>query len=292
MAGFWHLSATVRGADAAAALADLLDEAGAAVAAFETDEATAEWRIDAYGTDRLLTPPLEVRLSLAAAAAAGALLQIHEERLRERDWLAENRLAFPPLRLARFFVHGSHYDGRIPAGAVGIEVDAATAFGTGEHPSTRGCFLALDLLARRRRFRRPLDIGTGTGILAIAAAKTLRRPVVARDIDAAAVRLARRNAHKNGLASWIRLEAGTGYRGRRLAGQRYDLVFANILARPLAHMARDLAGKLAPGGLAVLSGLLRRQEPLVLAAHRLSRLTLERRILVEGWSTLILSKNP
>jgi ribosomal protein L11 methyltransferase len=231
-------------------------------------------------------------LALAAAAAGGRLVHIVEERLPERDWLAENRRAFPPLRIGRFLVHGSHWPapgmGLVAAGAIAIEIDAATAFGTGEHPSTRGCLLALDSLARRRRFKRPLDIGTGSGILAIGAAKRLRRSVLASDVDCGAVRVASHHVRRNGLAGRVRVVCAPGYCSRALQGSKYDLIFANILARPLAHMARDLARAIAPGGVAVLAGLLKRQEALVLAAHRAQGLRLDRRLVIDGWSTLIL----
>src|SRR5439155_23183763 len=172
-----------------------------AVSAFET--APEEWRVEAYPPSPLLTPDLAARLALAAAAAGGTLVEIGEEKLPARDWLAENQLAFPPLRVGRFFVYGSHYRDRVPAGAIGIQVDAATAFGTGEHPSTRGCLMALESLARRRQIRKPLDIGTGTGILSIAAAKLLHRKVVAGDIDPKAIWVARHNAARNGAGALV-----------------------------------------------------------------------------------------
>jgi ribosomal protein L11 methyltransferase len=281
----WQLVVEVRGAEAADAVFALLDRITGALSAFET--APGDWRIEAYQAAPLLSPELTARLSLVAAAA-GALVDIAERPLAERDWLAENRLAFPPLRIGRFFVYGSHHRGGTPSGAIGIAVDAATAFGTGEHPSTRACVAAFDGLARRRRFRRPLDIGTGTGILAIAAAKTLRRTVVASDIDPNAVHAARQNVARNGVARLVRVAQAPGYRGRNLRGRRFDLVFANILAAPLALLAVELARKLAPGGRAVLSGLLRRQEAIVLAPHRGCGIVLERRVVVDGWSTLIL----
>src|SRR5271166_3286236 len=165
----WHVLAKVKGADAATALLALLDDLAAAVSAFEIGP--QEWRVEAYRPSSVLTPALVADLALAAAAAGGTLIEIGEEKLPAHDWLAENQLAFPPLRVGRFFVHGSHHRGRVPSGMIGIRLDAATAFGTGEHPSTRGCLMALEFLARRRCFRRPLVIGTGTGILAIAAAK-------------------------------------------------------------------------------------------------------------------------
>ena len=291
-----RITAQVEGEDAALALAAALDELAGAVAAFETREAggggAALWRVEAYPRGPLLDAALEVRLALAAAASGGRLAHIVEERLPERDWLAENRRAFPPLRIGRFLVHGSHWPGPEkavpPAGAIAIEIDAATAFGTGEHPSTRGCLLALDSLARRRRFARPLDIGTGSGILAIAAAKRLRRPVLASDVDCGAARVASHHVRRNGLAGRVRVVCAPGYRSRALRRSQYDLIFANILARPLALMARDLGRAIRPGGIAVLAGLLKRQEAQVLAAHRAQGLALERRLVSEGWSTLIL----
>ena len=281
--------AGVAGPDAALAVAALLDEAAGAVSAFETSEADALWRVEAYPRVPVLDAALEVRLRLAAAASGGRLINIAEERLPERDWLLENRRAFPPVRIGRFFIHGSHWQGRPPPGAIAIEIDAATAFGTGEHPSTAGVLLALDLLARHRRFRHPLDIGTGSGILAIAAAKLWQHRVLASDIDCASVRVAAHHVRRNGVAFRVRLVCAPGYRSRAVRGGRYDLIVANILARPLALMARDLAGAMMPGGVAVLSGLLRRQEAQVVAAHRAQGLALARRLVIDGWSTLIMS---
>ena len=291
MPGTLRIGAQLRGSEAALAVAAALDEVAGAISAFEIDEAAAVWQVEAYPRAAVLDTALEIRLALLAAEAGGQLIRIVEERLPERDWLAENRRAFPPLRIGRFFLHGSHWTGPAPAGAVALEIDAAEAFGTGEHPSTSGCLLALDRLARRRRPFRPLDIGTGSGVLAIAAAKGLHRPVLASDIDCAALRVAARHVRRNGLAGRVRLVCAPGYRSRALRRSRYDLVFANILARPLARMAPDLKRALAPGGVAVLSGLLRRQEPLVLSAHRSQRLSLERRLVIDGWSTLILRRS-
>jgi ribosomal protein L11 methyltransferase len=291
MAGPLRVSAEVSGAEAALAIAAALDEVAGAVSAFEIREAEALWRVEAYPAAPLLDAALEVRLALAAAGAGGRLLAVGEARLAERDWLAENRLAFPPQRIGRFFIHGSHWTGPVPAGAVGVEIDAATAFGTGEHPSTRGVLLALDRLARRGRPRRPLDIGTGSGVLAIAAAKRLRRKVLASDIDCAAVRVAAHHIRRNGMAGAVRIVCAPGYRSRAVRRSDYDLVFVNILARPLMLMARDLKRALAAGGTAVLAGLLRRQEAMVLAAHRAQRLVLERRIVIDGWSTLVMRRD-
>ena len=282
----WRVVARVRGTDAVTAVLALLDDLAGAVSAFEI--APQEWRVEAYPRLPVLTPALSAQLALAAAAEQGTLVEIGEEKLPDRDWLAENQLAFPPLRIGRFFIYGSHHRGGVPSGAIGIMLDAATAFGTGEHPSTRACLMALEGLAKRRRFRHPLDIGAGTGILAIAAAKLLKRRVLASDIDCGAVRVARHNIGRNGGPSMVRVRRAAGYRDRAIRKSRYDLILSNILARPLALMARDLAGALAPGGRAVLSGLLRRQEPIVLVPHRGCGIVLERRLVIDGWSTLVL----
>src|SRR5690349_22718977 len=137
----WRVLAQVRGADAANAVFALLDGSAEAVSAFET--VSEEWRVEAYRQAPLLNAEVAAKLALAAAAAGGTLAELSEESLADRDWLAENQLSFPSLRVGRFFIYGSHHDGKAPAGTIGIAVDAATAFGTGEHPSTRGCLLAL-----------------------------------------------------------------------------------------------------------------------------------------------------
>src|SRR5215472_9417569 len=203
----WRVAARVEGAAAAAAVAELLDELTGGVSAFETREAAGarpvEWLVEAYGARPLVDPALDLRLALTAAAAGGKILDLIELPVAERDWLAENRRAFPPQRIGRFFIHGSHWRDRPPPGAIAVEIDAATAFGTGEHPSTRGCLVAFDRLARRTRFRRPRDIGTGSGILAVAAAKTLRRAVLASDIDPVSVRVARHHARRNGVSRTV-----------------------------------------------------------------------------------------
>ncbi|MBV8777399.1 MAG: 50S ribosomal protein L11 methyltransferase [Alphaproteobacteria bacterium] len=283
----WRIALQVEGADAATALADMLDDIAGAVSAFETREGSpAEWLVETYASTPLVDAALDLRLTLAATAAGGRILDLIEMPVAERDWLADNRRAFPPQRIGRFFVRGSHWHGVVPPGAVAIEIDAATAFGTGEHPSTRGCLVAFEQMVRRCPPRRVRDIGTGSGILGIAAAKRLRRRVAATDIDPAAVAVARHHARRNGVGRLVRCRCAAGA-GR---GRGYDLVLANILARPLMLMARDIARTVTPGGRVVLSGLLSRQEAGVLAAYRLQRLTLDSRIVIDGWSVLVLRK--
>jgi ribosomal protein L11 methyltransferase len=230
-------------------------------------------------------------LAPAAAAAGVAVPDFQVEALPDLDWVAESQKALPPIRAGRFYVHGSHVGTPAPAAAIPILIDANAAFGTGRHESTRGCLIALSRLARRRRVRRPLDLGCGSGVLAIAMAKLWRVTVTAADNDRTALAVARANAGLNGVAARLRTVASDGYRNAALARSApYDLIVANILAEPLAAMAGGLARHLADGGRAVLSGLLTRQERIVLAPHRLHGLALVERLRIGEWSTLVLSR--
>lgn len=285
----WRVSMTASDVESATVLAAALEAQCDAVSSFEAEPGDA-WRVEGFAVVRPERGPIEASLDLAWAGRAGAPPQLVIEKLAPRDWLAENQASFPPLRAGRYFIHASHWRGTPPAGAITLVIDAATAFGSGEHATTRSCLIALDALARRGRRRAVLDVGTGTGILAMAAAKTWRGRVVARDIDAESVRVAARNAAANGVAALIDLCRAPGYRGLG-ATPRFNLVFANILARPLMAMAGDLARVLAPGGIAVLSGLIARQERAVLAPHRVRHLRLLRRIRLGDWHTLVLARD-
>ena len=285
----WRLQLRAADATLAERAASALESVCRAVSLFEESEDGA-WLVEGFSEVPLAGVELDTALALAWADHGPPPKPVLE-KLPARDWVRENQESFPPRRVGRYFVHGSHHRGGVPAGAIGLLIDAATAFGTGEHASTEGCLSALDSLARRRRYRHILDMGTGTGILAIAAAKTFACGALAVDIDPGSVRVARENARRNGVARRVSMIWSPGYRSRCVrAGRSYDLVLANILARPLALMARDLRRALAPGGVAVLAGLIDWQEPYVLAAHRLQRLSLVRRIAVDGWRTLILRR--
>ena len=187
-------------------------------------------------------------------------------------------------------MRGTHLKGGGGNGRIVLMLDAGLAFGSGEHGSTRGCLRALERVAQRRP-RRILDLGTGSGILAMAAARLLRRRVLATDIDPWSVRVTRENARLNGLARLVRARLADGWRdGEMRRAGPYDLVFANILARPLCLMARDLAARLAPGGTAVLAGLLDGQAHMVLAAHRRRGMRLDFMMKEGHWSTIVLRK--
>jgi ribosomal protein L11 methyltransferase len=200
--------------------------------------------------------------------------------------MSRRRHSKSPLAVGRYFVYGSHYAGAVPAGAHAITLDAGIAFGSGEHATTRGCLLALDRLARRRRVRRALDVGCGSGILAIGIARSWSARVVASDIDRDSVRVAAENVRRNAVGRRVRVGWSDGLaRVRPLRG--YDVVVANILARPLCRLAGAIAGAVSPGGTVILSGLLAGQESEVRAAYRCRGLKLDRRIAIDGWRTLI-----
>lgn len=276
--------------DAAPFFMAALDGLAAGVSGFEA-AGGGEWRVEAWFASMPDHGELAAAIALAAAAAGVREPGFVVRPLEPRDWLAENRASFRPIPAGRFFVHPTHYEGRPPAGAWTIALDAATAFGSGEHGTTRGCLLALDALARCGEPRHVLDMGCGSGILSVAAARAWPARVLAIDIDGEAVRVTRANARRNGVSQRLRAVRGNGFAALpALRAGRFDLIFANILARPLQRMAPDIARYLGPGGAAVLSGLLVPQEAQVAAACRAQGLALVRRLRIEGWSTLIVRR--
>ena len=230
---------------------------------------------------------LTALLAVAALAAGTPVPEFAIERLPETDWVAESRKALPPIQAGPFTLYGAHVAEPPPAGSIPILIEASTAFGTGRHESTRGCLLALAGLAEDRGVGRALDMGCGSGVLAIAMAKLWSCPVTAIDLDAQAVRVARENAAANGVGDLVQAHRGRGYRCAAIGRDtRFDLVAANILAGPLGDMAPELVRHLAPGGAALLSGLLAGQDEGVLDAH--APLRLIRRIALGDWVTLVL----
>ncbi|MSP05468.1 MAG: 50S ribosomal protein L11 methyltransferase [Acetobacteraceae bacterium] len=257
---------------------------------FFLDEGTRIWRIEGVKPTGQKNSELATAL-LLAGALTGTDAPLHRGPVAADGWLARTQASFPPQPVGRrFIVHGTHLRTPVPAGRIKLIVDAGVAFGSGEHGSTRGCLRALERIAHRAP-RRILDLGTGSGILAIATAKLLHRTVIASDIDPWSIRVTAENAKLNGVAANIRPQLANGWANPKLRAQGpYDLVFGNILARPLCAMAKRLASHLAPNGTAILAGLLTSQIRMVLAAHRPHGLTLHGVLHEANWATLILRK--
>jgi ribosomal protein L11 methyltransferase len=292
-----HMMRLVSDERRARAVADLIFEsfepAEAASTAFETDDpwpgGGRAWLMEAYfGSE----PDEEaIRALIAAAAdettARGATFGMTEKR----DWVANSLAGLKPVRAGRFLVHGSHDRSRVQPNDVAIEIEAGLAFGTGHHGTTRGCLMHFDRLLKRRRPKRVLDVGCGAGVLAIAAAKALRRKVWLGDIDPVAVAVAKANARLNGVGAFCRAIVSRGVENAALRkAAPYDLVFANILAKPLRLLAPSLAAVINADGEAIVSGLLLADVPGVLASWRAQGFYLAERIELEGWASLRLRR--
>jgi ribosomal protein L11 methyltransferase len=211
------------------------------------------------------------------------------EPLPDQDWIKLSQEGLPPVRAGRFFVYGAHDAGAVPHGVIAMKIEAGMAFGTGHHETTALCLEVLSGLARRRGFANALDLGCGTGLLAIGAAKLWRKPVLASDIDPVAIEVTRDNARANGVAPLVTALTADGLTHPVLAAAApYDLIIANILAGPLTHLAPGIVRALAPGGMLVRSGLLTNQENLVLSFYGALRFLGRRR--AGPWSALVLEK--
>ena len=258
---------------------------------FYHDEDANEWDIQGVKERGADEDELNSAL-LIAGIVTGFQPVVSRELVPVGGWLARTQQAFPEQFIGnRFVVRGTHIVAPPAPGRITLTLDAGLAFGTGEHNSTRGCLNALERLAKYHRPMRILDLGTGSGILAIAAAKLLHKKVLASDIDFRAARVANANAQLNQVAGLVHAIRADGWVDKRITrAAPYDLVFANILARPLCAMALPLSQHLAPQGRAILAGLLATQERMVLAAHRRQGLVLERRFLEGQWTALLLRK--
>ena len=318
---------------------DIVDNDAISIARVPTDSAQAQCWVDQLGDAvegvtaaaafadgaqwwielQFSTPPDQVAVRGAIGRLLGeeAASAVRFETIAAQDWVALSLAGLKPVEAGRFIVHGAHDRARIAPNRIAIEIEAALAFGTGHHATTRGCLLALAFLHKREQkkrrrtaparghsTRRPcsrcsgnapravlLDVGTGTGVLAIAAAKLWRRPVLASDIDGRAVRIARDNAERNGEAIRVRVIEAAGVGAGVFHRQApYPLIAANILLAPLKHLAAPLARLTAPGGSMILSGILAEQADAALAAYRAQGLRLACRITLEGWVTLVLTR--
>jgi ribosomal protein L11 methyltransferase len=268
-------------------LTETLDAGEAAVGAFEGPG--GRWDVTFYFADAPNEAAIRDLVALAAGEEAGRAVTF--DTVEPRDWVKATLDELVPVHAGRFVVHGRHDRAKVAPNRLGIEIEAALAFGTGHHGTTRGCLLLLGHVLKAHRPRRLLDLGTGTGVLAIAAAKALRTQVLASDIDALSVKVAAENARANGVGPFVEVTWGNGFSAPGLRErQPFDLILANILANPLRQMATPMSRHLAGGAHVILSGLLSAQAPAVIAAYRARGLVLERQIRIEGWSSLLLCK--
>ena len=268
------------------ALADSFDCEDVVVAAAEAED--NRWTVSLHF--RQVPNETAVRAVVALAGGAAIANALAFETTAATDWVAASLAGLTPVAAGRFVVHGAHDRARVPPNRIGIEIEAALAFGTGHHGTTRGCLLALDRIIKARHPRRMLDVGTGTGVLAIAAARALRRRVLASDNDPLAVRAARANARHNRVGARVEVVAADGCNAAPFHARAFDLVFANILLAPLKRLASPLARHVGRNGCVILSGLLAAQANAALAAYRAHGLVLDHRIPLQGWVTLVLRK--
>ena len=272
------------------ALSESFDATTTVVAAAE--DRHGRWTVSLHFREAPNETAVRALVALAAGPATANALVF--KTIAATDWVKASLQGLTPVEAGRFIVHGAHDRARVRPNRIGIEIEAALAFGTGHHGTTRGCLIALDRLAKRRRRRRGshariLDLGTGSGVLAIAAARALRRPVLASDNDMRAVRAARANARLNRTGALVEVIRADGFKARRFRARApFDLVFANILLAPLKRMATPMAPLVGSHGRVILSGLLAAQANAALAAYRGHGLVLEHRFALEGWVTLVL----
>ena len=269
-------------------LTEMLPAEETAAAAFEVDDGRI-WSLEVY----FATAPDEtaVRQLLAVVTGPAVAAQAEFAKIEQKDWVAASLAGLAPVRAGRFLIHGSHDRHHLRANDIGIEIEAALAFGTGHHGTTRGCLLHLDRILKIRRPYRILDVGTGTGLLAIAAALALKQPVAAGDIDPISTITARANARANRAGAYVMPVTASGIRHPDLVRNApYDLIFANILARPLMRLAPSIASVAAYTCDLVLSGLLPRDVNGILSTYAKQGFRLVRRIDLEGWVSLQLTR--
>ncbi|WPO44169.1 50S ribosomal protein L11 methyltransferase [Tardiphaga sp. 42S5] len=268
-------------------LTESFEEGQAAIAAFESPE--GRWDVTVHFAD----PPDEasIRDLVSLASDDTVAASIVFDSIEAKDWVKESLKGLVPVRAGRFIVHGQHDRDQVRPNQLGIEIEAALAFGTGHHGTTRGCLIYLDYVLRAKAPKRMLDLGTGTGVLAIAAAKATKRRVLATDIDPMSVRVARENMRLNGVGNLVDTVCATGFSSPAFGDRApFDLILANILANPLRAMSTDMTRHLTRNGMVILSGLLPHQAMSVIAAYRARGLVLRKHQIIEGWSSLLMQR--
>ena len=263
------------------------EEDGIPVSMFEVDEASRIWCVSIYAPGEFCD---EYKSRMARAIDANNIdLEIDTQIIEQTDWVAKSLRQLSPVRAGRFLVHGSHDKDAVRCNDIAINIDAGLAFGTGHHGTTLGCLEMLERELKRRTFYHGLDLGTGSGVLAIALAKATKSPVLASDIDPVATGVARQNARLNRVANLVKPITAAGFNHRQIAAHApYDLIVANILARPLQQMAVEFGRHLAPDATVILSGLLPHQKARIVAAFQIQLIRFVKAHIRDGWLTLIL----
>lgn len=266
-------------------LSNLFGEEDYAIATQEIDEAKGIWEASIYGTGEQ-EPEIAERFA-ALIKTSFPTLTLERETLPDIDWIAKSLEGLKPVRAGRFLVHGSHDSDKARPGDISILIDAGQAFGTGHHGTTAGCLNMIGDVLKSRRVRNALDLGTGSGVLAIATHLMARIPVVATDIDPVATRVARDNARINGVVEGIDFTTAPGFHHSIFRDNGpFDLIIANILARPLMKLAPSLVRHLGAGGTVILSGILAEQRWKVIAAYNGAGLKHSRTTWMNGWVTI------
>lgn len=275
-------------------LGEIFDPTETAISAFEVESGVTTlslnepWKVEIYFSSH---PDEEAVRDLLRPIVGAVIDGTPFTTVSQQDWVANSLEGLKPVRAGRVLVHGAHDRETVRINDVAIEIEAALAFGTGHHGTTSGCLLALDAELKKRRPRNAIDVGTGTGILALALAKQVKRKVVAGDIDAVAVEVAARNARLNHAPQALDLYVAPGLRHAKAnRPRRFDLVFANILAGPLRKLAPSIAAVLSDDGVVILSGLLEMDVAGVVSAYRHQGIALVRRSSREGWATLVMKR--
>jgi len=276
------------------AFEDMLEPFCIALTSFE-DEKIGDWTIEGLSASEPDSIGIRSKIEQTARACEIPTPKVIFDLMPPKNWLEENLMDFPPLQIGRYYIHGTHVKPKALGGLYELILDSGSAFGSGEHATTEGCLRAMEALARKFKFKRILDMGCGSGILSMAAAKTWKRPVIASDIDDESTRVTNVNTKQNRLGHLIKATCGNGYASTLVRNNApYDLILCNILANPLVKMSGDLSRHLgSPSGqpqFVILSGLLERDGNRVIAAHRARGLKLHRKITIKGWVILVMSR--
>ncbi|MHA1539430.1 MAG: 50S ribosomal protein L11 methyltransferase [Alphaproteobacteria bacterium] len=267
---------------------EILEDFFQSVSVSEEEETPHLWRVNGFSETAPDQKTIEKKISILSESLGMIVPEMQFKKEKNRNWVIENQAAFAPIEVGRFFIHGAHYMDPIPHAKTPLLIDANMAFGTGDHETTKGCILALEKIAKTFTPKTVLDMGCGTGILSMVAAKMWRVPVRAVDIDALSVKIATENALINKVDLFVEALVGDGY--KTIGKEKYDIILSNIFARPLAKMSADLSAHLNKGGYAVLAGLLNAQAPMVISAHRRQGLRLVKKTVMGDWTILILRK--